>query len=365
MPALGDQLTASGPYADLLAYGEWRRSTPTSSTSRCSAVFLCPTRRRTASPSSSRRRATRKRRRRSRTTSRATPGASGAAGPAAVTPLEEAIGDGGRLRPRPRPARAALRRRRRQPGRRRPRQHDVHPRGVLPGGGAGRRPSASSTIRARLPKRRTGWGSGAAFHAASTAARRRSFPKRFEAPGKVLAAHDGECVGRRGMAAGRKLELGRSAALEARRHPRRGHLDPPPCLDPMFLEMFGVDIATARSVSVKSRGHFRAGFDEFFRRRTLRGRRRRASPRPSLDRLPLRRVPRPTSRSTPTRRGRRPPGREGSDQRPRLVAREAQRAVDRRRRHHDQDRGERRRGAVLAVDHREVDLDRLVIVLPT
>ena len=33
----------------------------------------------------------------------------------------------------------------------------------------------------------------------------------------------------------------------------------------MFFEAFGLDIATARVVVVKSRGHFRGGFDEFFR----------------------------------------------------------------------------------------------------
>ena len=36
------------------------------------------------------------------------------------------------------------------------------------------------------------------------------------------------------------------------------------CADPIFLEMMGLDIAAARAVVVKSRGHFRAGFDEFF-----------------------------------------------------------------------------------------------------
>src|SRR5205807_378743 len=30
------------------------------------------------------------------------------------------------------------------------------------------------------------------------------------------------------------------------------------------FEMMGLDIARARSVAVKSRGHFRGGFDEFF-----------------------------------------------------------------------------------------------------
>jgi len=32
----------------------------------------------------------------------------------------------------------------------------------------------------------------------------------------------------------------------------------------MFFEMFDIDIASARVVVLKSRGHFRAAFDEFF-----------------------------------------------------------------------------------------------------
>ena len=36
------------------------------------------------------------------------------------------------------------------------------------------------------------------------------------------------------------------------------------CADPVFFEMMGLDIARARSIAVKSRGHFRGGFDEFF-----------------------------------------------------------------------------------------------------
>jgi microcystin degradation protein MlrC len=35
-------------------------------------------------------------------------------------------------------------------------------------------------------------------------------------------------------------------------------------LDPMFFETFGIDIMALRSLVVKSRGHFRAGFDEFY-----------------------------------------------------------------------------------------------------
>ena len=36
------------------------------------------------------------------------------------------------------------------------------------------------------------------------------------------------------------------------------------CMDPKQLEILGVDIGSARTVVLKSRGHFRAGFDEFF-----------------------------------------------------------------------------------------------------
>ena len=34
--------------------------------------------------------------------------------------------------------------------------------------------------------------------------------------------------------------------------------------DPTFFEHLGLDIAAARTVCVKSRGHFRAGFDPWF-----------------------------------------------------------------------------------------------------
>ena len=64
------------------------------------------------------------------------------------------------------------------------------------------------------------------------------------------------------------------------------------CADPIFFEMMGLDIAKARSVAVKSRGHFRGGFDEFFA-----GADRRSRPaRPDLaDAEPLQwtRLPRP------------------------------------------------------------------------
>ena len=36
------------------------------------------------------------------------------------------------------------------------------------------------------------------------------------------------------------------------------------CADPAFLEVLGVDLREVRCLVVKSRGHFRGGFDEYF-----------------------------------------------------------------------------------------------------
>ena len=90
------------------------------------------------------------------------------------------------------------------------------------------------------------------------------FTEGFTALARVLKTTDGKCVGRRGIWAGRSLDLGPTCALAiggitvlciSRRKQ---------CADPVFFEMHGIDIAAARTVVVKSRGHFRGGFDEFF-----------------------------------------------------------------------------------------------------
>src|SRR5229473_2848736 len=90
------------------------------------------------------------------------------------------------------------------------------------------------------------------------------FSEPWSAPARVAALHDGNCVGRRGIYAGTRLALGLCAAL------RIGGITVVvvshrvQCADPIFFEMMGLDISKARSVAVKSRGHFRGGFDEFF-----------------------------------------------------------------------------------------------------
>ncbi|WP_135465803.1 M81 family metallopeptidase [Crenalkalicoccus roseus] len=108
-------------------------------------------------------------------------------------------------------------------------------------------------------------GEGAAFEAVFNRVES-EFSKRLAAPARVLALRDGKGVGRRGTMAGRRFDLGPSALLELRESGLRvvvGSLRRQ-CHEPRMLEMHGVDIAAARAVVVKSRGHFRAGFDEFF-----------------------------------------------------------------------------------------------------
>ena len=92
------------------------------------------------------------------------------------------------------------------------------------------------------------------------------FSKRFAAPARVVTLHDGKGVGRRGTMAGRAFDLGPAALLELEGSGLRvaiGSLRRQ-LLEPRMIEMLGVDIAALRVLVVKSRGHFRAGFDEFF-----------------------------------------------------------------------------------------------------
>jgi microcystin degradation protein MlrC len=91
-----------------------------------------------------------------------------------------------------------------------------------------------------------------------------SFSEPYSAPATVAALTDGRCVGRRGIYAGLRLELGPCAALQVGGITVVVISHRVQCADPVFFEMMGLDIGRARSVVVKSRGHFRGGFDEFF-----------------------------------------------------------------------------------------------------
>jgi microcystin degradation protein MlrC len=90
-----------------------------------------------------------------------------------------------------------------------------------------------------------------------------NFSEPWSAPARVAAISNGDCVGRRGIYAGQRLALGPCAALAIGGIAVVVVSHRLQCADPIFFEMMGLDIAKARSVAVKSRGHFRGGFDEF------------------------------------------------------------------------------------------------------
>jgi microcystin degradation protein MlrC len=85
----------------------------------------------------------------------------------------------------------------------------------------------------------------------------------LHARSRVVALSDGRCTGRRGLLAGARIHLGPCAALafdgvtlvlsSIRFSPN----------DPACFEHLGLSIAEYRVLLLKSRGHFRAGFDEF------------------------------------------------------------------------------------------------------
>ena len=105
---------------------------------------------------------------------------------------------------------------------------------------------------------------GAQFEAHFNQSETTKFSEPWTAPATVAALTDGNCVGRRGIYAGMRLELGPCAALQVGGVTVVVVSPRVQCADPVFFEMMGLDIGTARAVVVKSRGHFRGGFDEFF-----------------------------------------------------------------------------------------------------
>ncbi len=82
--------------------------------------------------------------------------------------------------------------------------------------------------------------------------------------GKGSAGNDGPVRGRRGVFAGNTIPLGPMALLDVQGVRVAVASRRVQCADPAFLEALGVDLASVRCLVVKSRGHFRGGFDEVF-----------------------------------------------------------------------------------------------------
>ncbi|SAI70754.1 peptidase [Bordetella trematum] len=111
----------------------------------------------------------------------------------------------------------------------------------------------------------------------------------------MLKLTDGEGMGRRGILRGRKFSLGRSCLLELVDSGIKvvvGSLRRQ-LAEPAMLEMHGIDIATAGHVIVKSRGHYRAGFDEFFPNERIHDVDSPGLTTPNLKQIDFKRLPRP------------------------------------------------------------------------
>ena len=108
-------------------------------------------------------------------------------------------------------------------------------------------------------------GVGATFTAQLNRGETNKLSGRLTAPARVMGLSDGEFIGRRGTMGGRKGSLGQSAWLRL-----DGRIDVvfitvrQQCLDTEMIEHVGLEVRAARGVVVKSRGHFRAGFNDIF-----------------------------------------------------------------------------------------------------
>ncbi len=81
---------------------------------------------------------------------------------------------------------------------------------------------------------------------------------------EVLALSDGVFVGSHGMVAGKTVDLGDTAALKIGGITVVCISKRTQCLSPDYMKFLGLDPDGARSMVVKSRGHFRAGFSHMF-----------------------------------------------------------------------------------------------------
>ena len=108
-------------------------------------------------------------------------------------------------------------------------------------------------------------GVGARFTAQLNRDETNKLSGKLTAPAEVMAVSDGEFVGRRGTMGGRKGSLGPTAWLRL-----DGRIDVvfitnrQQCLDTEMIEHLGIKVQDMRGVVVKSRGHFRAGFNDIF-----------------------------------------------------------------------------------------------------
>jgi microcystin degradation protein MlrC len=136
-------------------------------------------------------------------------------------------------------------------------------------------------------------GRGARFRARFNRDETHPLSGKFEADAEVLAIRDGPIVGKRGISAGHSINLGKMALLQVggirvvlisiRQQAK----------DTEMFECMGIQWPTVRSLVVKSRGHFRAAFDLLFPDDRIVEVDVPGLTTPILTRVPYRNVPRP------------------------------------------------------------------------
>lgn len=112
-------------------------------------------------------------------------------------------------------------------------------------------------------------------------------------PARVLALSDGEFTGRRGMVKGSQRQMGRSALLDLGGVQVAVISQRQQLLDPAQLDVLGADLAQVRTLVVKSRGHFRAAFNDFAPPERILEVDCPGLTTPNLKSLPWRHLPRP------------------------------------------------------------------------
>jgi microcystin degradation protein MlrC len=115
-----------------------------------------------------------------------------------------------------------------------------------------------------LVKQAQAVGEGAAFQARLNTQEMARYSDPLTWQAKVLRLHDGRFVGRHGMAEGKSVDLGDTAILALDGITLIAITKRQQCLSTDFLDELGLDHRAARSIVVKSRGHFRAGFRHAF-----------------------------------------------------------------------------------------------------
>jgi microcystin degradation protein MlrC len=108
-------------------------------------------------------------------------------------------------------------------------------------------------------------GEGTVFEAEFNTMEESKFSHYLRREVRVLKLSNGKILGRRGVSAGSAINLGPTASIKVDGLTVAVSSNRIPCNDPACFEHLGIDVSAFSSLVIKSRGHFRAGFDEFFK----------------------------------------------------------------------------------------------------